>query len=119
MPHQPATIAPPVCGRCGADDELIPVTDPDGSFLRCRLCVIALVGSTVAPLAVLLHVAPVAGGGYWGCFVCGKEIPEPQVYCSAKCRAAEEGRGPATPTAGLCQWLCGAPECRRSGCGNR
>ena len=26
---------------------------------------------------------------FWGCFVCGKEIPEPRVYCSAKCARAD------------------------------
>lgn len=26
---------------------------------------------------------------YWGCFVCGAEIPEPQVYCSDACAAAD------------------------------
>lgn len=27
--------------------------------------------------------------GYWGCFVCGREIPESQVYCSAACRSRD------------------------------
>lgn len=55
--HQPATQAPPDCGSCGADDELIPVTDPGGSVLLCPLCVIALIGSTEAQVAVLLDSA--------------------------------------------------------------
>jgi predicted nucleic acid-binding Zn ribbon protein len=27
---------------------------------------------------------------YWGCYCCGAEIPEPQVYCSEACRQEME-----------------------------
>lgn len=47
--------------------------------------------------AVLVHTAAQLDGpaevtsvdGYWGCFVCGREIPEPQVYCSPACRSRD------------------------------
>lgn len=51
------TSAPPDCGSCGADDELVSCTDPGGSVLLCRLCVMALIGSTEASVAVLLFDA--------------------------------------------------------------
>lgn len=78
MRHQPATTAPPDCGSCGADDELIPCTDPGGSVLLCRLCVIALIGSTEASVAVLLDVLPAAKGNGHGCHRCS-------------CRACQSG----------------------------
>lgn len=48
---------PFTCYRCGAEHELVPVTDPNWSVLMCACCVIALVGREPGRVSILLDVA--------------------------------------------------------------